>query len=330
LKIPLVHYQNPHTQIRRVGHPELNEAMMNILMTGATGLVGSAVVKTLAGEGHTIYRLVRPGKEKPGEAAERVVDVPWDPVVGEIGGAMERVDAAINLAGASIMGGRWTEKRKAVLRSSRVETTRSLVSAIAKMNPRTRVLVSASAVGYYGNRGDEILTEKSEVGRGFLAELASEWEAEAIRAEAFGVRVVRARFGIILAKHGGALPQMMAPLKLGLGGKLGTGRQWMSWVALDDVVAIIKRALADDALRGAVNVVAPEPVRNDEFTMLLAKTMHRPAIFAAPAFLLRLAMGQMADEALLASERAAPQKLEQVKYQFIHTHAGEALQALLG
>lgn len=303
---------------------------MNILMTGATGLVGSALVKTLAGEGHTIYRLLRPGKEKPGEAAERVVDVPWDPVDVEIGGAIGGVDGVINLAGASIMGGRWTEKRKAVLRSSRVETTRGLVGAMAKMNLRPRVLVSASAVGYYGNRGDEVLTEKSEVGRGFLAELASEWEAEAVKAEALGARVVRARFGIILAKDGGALPQMMAPLKFGLGGKLGSGRQWMSWVALDDVVVIIKRALVDDALSGAVNVVAPEAVRNDEFTALLAKAMHRPAIFAAPAFLLRLAMGEMADEALLASERATPQKLEQVKYQFIHSNAGEALQALLG
>lgn len=303
---------------------------MNILMTGATGLVGSALVKTLAGEGHTIYRLLRPGKEKPGEAAERVVDVPWDPVDVEIGGAIGGVDGVINLAGASIMGGRWTEKRKAVLRSSRVETTRGLVGAMAKMNLRPRVLVSASAVGYYGNRGDEVLTEKSEVGRGFLAELASEWEAEAVKAEALGARVVRARFGIILAKDGGALPQMMAPLKFGLGGKLGSGRQWMSWVALDDVVVIIKWALVDDALSGAVNVVAPEAVRNDEFTALLAKAMHRPAIFAAPAFLLRLAMGEMADEALLASERATPQKLEQVKYQFIHSNAGEALQALLG
>ena len=303
---------------------------MNILMTGATGLVGTALVKALAGDGHTIYRLLRPGKEKPGEAAERVVDVPWNPVDREIGGAIGGVDAAINLAGASIMGGRWTDKRKAVLRSSRVETTRGLVGVMARMNPRPRVLVSASAVGYYGNRGDEILTEKSEVGRGFLAELASEWEAEAIRAVAYGVRVVRARFGIILAKEGGALPQMMAPLKYGLGGKLGSGRQWMSWVALDDVLAIIRRALVDDALSGAVNVVAPEAVRNDEFTALLAKAMHRPAIFAAPAFVLRLAMGEMADEALLASERATPQKLEQVQYQFIHSNLGEALQTLLG
>jgi uncharacterized protein len=303
--------------------------MMNILMTGATGLVGTALTKALAGDGHTIYRLLRPGKEKPGETTERVVDVSWNPSDGEIGGPIGGADAAINLAGASIMGGRWTQKRRAVLRSSRVETTRGLVSAMAKMNPRPRVLISASAVGYYGNRGDEILTEKSEVGRGFLAELASEWEAEAIRAGAFGVRVARTRFGIILAKEGGALPQLMAPFKFGFGGKLGSGRQWMSWVALDDVVAIIRRALVDEALSGAVNVVAPEAVRNDEFTMLLAKAMHRPAIFAAPAFVLRLAMGEMADEALLASERATPQKLEQVKYQFIHSNAGEALQMLL-
>jgi uncharacterized protein (TIGR01777 family) len=302
--------------------------MMNILMTGATGLVGTALVKALAGNGHKIFRMVRLGKEKPGEA-EGIVDMPWNPRDGEIAGTVGGVDGVINLAGASIMGGRWTGERKAVLRSSRIETTRGLVSAMAKMNPRPRVLVSASAVGYYGDRGDEILTEKSEMGRGFLAELASEWEAEAMRAEVHGVRVVLARFGVILAKDGGALPEMMAPLKFGLGGKLGSGRQWMSWVALDDVVAIIRRALVDEALSGAVNVVAPEAVRNDEFTMLLAKAMHRPAIFAAPAFVLRLAMGEMADEALLASERAAPQKLEQVKYQFIHSNVGETLQALL-
>ena len=168
------------------------------------------------------------------------------------------------------------------------------------------------------------------MGRGFLAELASEWEAEAVKAEALGVRVVRTRFGIILAKEGGALPQMMAPLKFGLGGKLGSGRQWMSWVVLDDVVAIIKRALVDDALNGAVNVVAPEAVRNDEFTALLAKAMHRPAIFAAPAFVLRLAMGEMADEALLASERGAPQRREQVDYRFIPSTPGAGLPALWG
>jgi uncharacterized protein len=317
---------------------------MNILMTGATGLVGTALVKTLAGAGHTIYRLVRPGSkthlggDENDAMAARVNDIAWDPKSGEFGGvpgsgvpqsAGRQIAAVINLAGASIAGGRWTEERKALLRSSRIDTTRGLVRAISKMSKLPRVLISASAIGYYGNRSDEVLTESSDAGRDFLAQLAKDWETEAMKAELFGTRVILARFGIILAKHGGALRQMMLPFRFGLGGKLGTGRQWMSWVTVEDVVGILRRALEDDALAGPMNVVAPEAVRNAEFTRLLAEAMHRPAIFTVPAFALRFAMPEMADALLLGSQRVAPQKLEQSGYQFLHAQLDEALKSIL-
>jgi uncharacterized protein (TIGR01777 family) len=310
---------------------------MNILMTGSTGLVGSALVKTLAGEGHTIYRLTRPGSKTNEATANRVFDVPWEPSTGKIGGPFagaergttDHGDAVINLAGASIGGGRWTKERKVLLRASRIDTTRALVSAVKKMSKRPQVLISASAIGYYGDRGDEVLTESSEPGTGFLAEVAKQWEAEAVQAEALGIRVVRARFGIILAKQGGALRQMMLPFKFAIGGKLGSGRQWMSWITLEDVVRIVRRALEDHALNGAVNVAAPEPVRNAEFTRLLANAMHRPAIFTVPAFALRFAMGEMADALLLGSQRVAPQELEQRGYQFLHSKLDDALTAIL-
>jgi len=202
------------------------------------------------------------------------------------------------------------------------------VSAIAKMDKRPQVSISASAIGYYGNRGDEVVTEESAPGTDFLAELAKEWENEAVKAEEFGVRVVLLRFGIILAKEGGALPKMMLPFKYGLGGKLGSGRQWTSWIALQDVVAIIQAALRNDSWKGPVNLVAPQPMRNADFTKSLAKVMHRPAMFAAPAFALRLAMGEMA-ETLLGGARVAPRMLEQHGYRFLYANLDEALKAIL-
>jgi uncharacterized protein (TIGR01777 family) len=309
---------------------------MKIVMTGATGLVGTALVKTLSADGHMIYRLVRHGKQKnDSEKLHNVVDVPWDTTDEQGEGALAAVDqadepiAAVNLAGASIVEGRWTEERKALLRSSRIDTTRRLVESFAKMKKRPSVLVSASAIGCYGNRGDEVLTEDSEVGADFLAKLAMDWETEALKARALGVRVVLARFGIILAKNGGALPAMMKPFKFGLGGKLGSGKQWMSWVALDDVVQIIKRGLLEDRFRGAVNVVAPEPVRNSEFTEVLAKAMHRKAIFSAPAVALRLAMGEMADALLLVSQRVVSRRLQERGYAFTHPKLKETLRVIL-
>jgi uncharacterized protein len=311
--------------------------MMNILITGATGLVGTALVKTFAVEGHTIYRLTRAKTSKRGAQERGVFDLPWNPGTGEIGGSVgssapqvpSNVDAVINLAGAPVVDGRWTKDRKTILRSSRVDTTRGLVSATAKMDKRPRVLISASAIGYYGDRGEEVVTEKSEAGSDFLAELAKDWENEALKAEELNVRVVLLRFGIILAKQGGALPKMMLPFRFGLGGKLGSGRQWTSWITLEDVVAIIGVALRSDIWKGPVNLVAPGTVRNSDFTRALGKVMHRPAIFAAPAIALRLAMGEMA-ETLLGGARAQPKVLEQHSYHFLHANVEEALKAILG
>jgi len=314
---------------------------MKIVVTGSTGLVGTALVNSLTRDGHTVCRLVRRetttgkrGSEKRAASAQ-VIDVAWDP---EDPGAsslvhsrdkVDGVEAVVNLAGASIAGGKWTTERKMQLRSSRVRTTRALVSALEKAKVRPKVFVSASAIGIYGNRGDEVLTEESKSGDDFLAGLAREWEAEAVKAEALGARVVCARFGIILAKHGGALAQMMRPFKFGAGGKIGSGRQWMSWITLDDVVGVLRMALENAAVKGAVNVVAPEPARNARFTQELARVMHRPALFPAPEFALRLALGEMADALLLASQRVKPHRLQELGYAFQHADLAHALAEVL-
>lgn len=301
---------------------------MKILVTGSTGLVGTALVKSLASDGHTVCRLIRQ-QSKTTSGSKDGFDVAWNPATGELGGAGVGPDAVINLAGASIAGGRWTEKRKELLRTSRIDTTQALVKALAKMDARPRVLVSASAIGIYGDRADEVLTEKSKPGTDFLAGLAGEWEAEALKAEALGIRVVLARFGIILARHGGALAKMLLPFKLGAGGRLGSGKQWMSWITLEDVVGIIRFALENGAARGAMNVVAPQPVQNLAFTKTLARALHRPALFPAPAFALRLALGEMADALLLSSQRVNSQKLQQLGYSFVYSDLLSALSAVL-
>jgi len=301
---------------------------MKILVTGSTGLVGTALVKVLGSDGHTVCRLMRP-QSKAASGSKDGFDVAWNPATGELGGAGVGPDAVVNLAGASIAGGRWTNKRKELLRTSRIDTTRALVKALAKMNARPRVLVSASAIGIYGDRGDEVLTEESKPGTDFLAGLAREWEAEALKAEALGIRVVLTRFGIILARHGGALAKMLLPFKLGAGGRLGSGKQWMSWITLDDVVGIVRFALENGAVQGAMNVVAPQPVQNAEFTKTLARTLHRPALFPAPAFALRLTLGEMANALLLSSQRVTPQKLRQLRYAFLHPELPSALGAVL-
>jgi hypothetical protein len=197
------------------------------------------------------------------------------------------------------------------------------------MATRPRVLVSASAIGYYGNRGDEILKESSEPGNQFLSGIAKEWEAEARKAEVLGIRVVVARFGVVLAKAGGALPRMVQPFRLGLGGRIGDGQQWMSWVTLADAVGAVTFALENGAVRGPVNVVSPQPVRNVDFTAALAKALHRPALFPAPAFALRLAFGEMADALLLSSQRVAPEELQRTGYRFLDEDLNAALAANL-
>jgi uncharacterized protein len=302
---------------------------MKILVTGATGLVGNALVQALARDGHTVCRLVRPQTKTEG-GARGAFDVTWNPETGELGGAAVGADAVVNLGGASIADGRWTESRKKILRTSRVDATHSLVTALGKMNAKPSALVSASAIGFYGNRGDELLTETSTPGEGFLPDLSKDWEAEALRAEMFRMRVVLPRFGIILAKHGGALPKMTLPFRLGVGGRVASGRQWMPWVALDDVVEIIKFVLATRDVSGPINVVAPEPVRNVEFTRALADVLHRPALFPAPALALKFALGrEMAEALLLSSHRVIPAALTRIGYRFLHPQLQPALQAVL-
>jgi uncharacterized protein (TIGR01777 family) len=301
---------------------------MKILVTGATGLVGRALVAALARDGHMVCRLVRPGTKTEG-GAPGAFDVAWNPETGELGGAAVGAEAVVNLGGAPIADGRWTEARKKLLRSSRIDATRSLVTALGKMNVKPDVLLSASAIGIYGNRSDEILTEESTAGNDFLAAMAKNWEAEAMRAEQVRTRVVLARFGIILDKNGGALPKVMLPFRLGLGGRIGSGKQWMSWIRLDDVVSALQFALINRIVRGPLNVVSPEPVTNADFTRALANVLHRPALFPAPAFALRLATGEMADALLLASQRVVPGKLNQAGFKFRHATLQRALHDLL-
>jgi len=303
---------------------------MKILMTGSTGFVGTALCQDLQSAEHTVCRLVRPGTPAEKPRGAEGFDVNWNPATGELGGAAVGADAVVNLAGASIADGRWTVERKQLLLASRVDTTRALVQALARMAARPRVLVSASGIGYYGSCGDRVLTEESPLGHDFLSRLGQEWEAEAAKAEALGIRVVRARFGIILAKHGGALPRMARPFMWGAGGKIGSGEQWMSWVTLQDVVAILRFALENGAARGPLNVVSPQSVRNAEFTRVLARTLHRPALFPAPASALRLLLGEMADELLLSSQRAMPAQLEKLGYRFLHPDLPGALAAVFG
>jgi uncharacterized protein (TIGR01777 family) len=290
---------------------------MRILVSGSTGFLGTALVETLQREGHAVARLVRPGTSQKRASSAGAQTVAWDPVAGHFdAAAAEGADALIHLAGASIAGGRWNAKRKELLRTSRIDATRHLIASLAKLQHPPRVIVGASAIGYYGSRGDETLTEASAPGNDFLAGTCREWEAEEARGAQFGARVVHLRFGIILAAHGGALPQMALPFKLGAGGRLGDGRQWMSWLTLGEAVRIVRFALATSTLAGPVNAVTPNPVRNSEFTKVLAKALHRPALFPAPALALRLAVGEMADALLLGSQKVMPSKLTEAGYIF--------------
>jgi uncharacterized protein len=298
---------------------------MRVLMTGASGLVGTALAADLRAAGVTVNRFVRPG------TAAAAGDVAWNPDTDEMNlAAAEGSDAVVNLAGASIGGGRWTAKRKALLRASRVDLTTRLVAGLGRLKKPPAILVSASAIGYYGDRGEESLTEASASGQDFLAAITRDWEAAAMKAEQFGIRTVIARFGIVLAKNGGALPRMLTPFKIGAGGRIGSGKQWMSWVALVDVVGAVRFAIEDPEVRGPVNVVAPNPARNADFTRALARVLRRPAIFPAPAFALRLMLGEMADALLLSSQRVVPQKLSERGFRFQYAELEAALRRAVG
>jgi len=301
---------------------------MRLAVTGSTGLVGSALVESLAADGHEVLRLLRPASRAP---AGPGTAVRWNPTAGELDrAALEAADAVVHLAGASIADGRWNGRRKELLISSRVDTARHLIGELATLSQKPKAFVSASAIGIYGDRGEEILSEESVPGSDFLGRLAQAWEAEAARAEEHGIRAVMLRFGIILSPKGGALGKMLTPFKLGVGGRLGSGRQWMSWITLADTVRVIRAAIESPDLRGPVNTVAPNPVTNADFTRALAQALHRPAIFPAPAFALRLMLGEMADALLLSSQRVAPKRLENLGHRFQHPELGPALRAVLG
>jgi uncharacterized protein (TIGR01777 family) len=297
---------------------------MKILLTGASGLVGRALSYSLNTEGHDVVRLVRPGHALgPGDAS-------WSPETAELDAARATgADAAVNLAGASIAQARWSAARKALLRSSRVDYTRSLLQALARLPQPPKVFISASAVGYFGDRGDEVLTDQSAPGNDFLARLARDWEEEALRAQEFGMRVVVLRFGVVLSSVGGALKRMLLPFRVGLGGRLGPGKQWLSWLTLPEAVRMIRHGMENSSWQGAFNATSPNPVTNAEFTRELARVLRRPAVFPAPAFMLRLALGELADGLLLASQRAIPRRLLELRYSFQHPNLAEALTAVL-
>ncbi|HTS34705.1 MAG TPA: TIGR01777 family oxidoreductase [Candidatus Solibacter sp.] len=290
----------------------VNVHMARVLVSGASGLVGSALVPAFRSAGAHVVRLTRPGAAAGNGGDERI---PWDPSRPLAPEAVSGFDAVVHLAGESIVG-RWTEAKKARIRESRIPATTNLAKALAAAKDRPAVFLSASAIGYYGNRADEVLTEEAAPGTGFAADLAREWEAATTAAAQAGIRTVQIRTGIVLATNGGALPKMLPAFKLGVGGKVGSGQQWMSWVDLQDVVGAIHHLLRSDLVNGPVNVVAPRPVTNAEFTKILAGVLSRPAIFPMPAFAARLAFGQMADELLLASQRVEPMRLIESGYPF--------------
>jgi uncharacterized protein len=303
---------------------------VRVLISGSSGMIGRAVARSLAGDGHEVSRLVRPKSGTAGAESVAAWDVRWDPASGEFDAdAAEGSDAVIHLAGASIGDGRWTPERKELLRTSRVDATRHLVAGLAALNTKPKVFIAASAVGFFGDRGDEKLTEYSGPGNDFLAVLTRDWERESQLASDFGARVVTPRFGIVLSTRGGALPRMALPIKLFVGGELGSGRQWMSWITLADAVGVIRFALENEAVRGPVNGVAPNPERNADFTRALARALHRPAIFPAPAFALRLMLGEMADALLFSSQRALPERLLSLGFSYRDPELTAALQRIV-
>jgi uncharacterized protein (TIGR01777 family) len=296
---------------------------MKVAVTGASGLVGTALLQSLAEDSHSSVKLVR---TKPNTASE----LQWDPLTGNTDqSALEQVDAVVHLAGENIAEGRWTDEKKSRIRQSRVVGTRNLSETIAALQKQPKAFVCASAVGFYGDRGDEILSEDSPSGEGFLAEVCREWESASDPAERAGIRTVRLRIGVVLSRAGGALPKMLTPFKLGIGGKIGPGSQYMSWITRDDLVSIIRFVLKDDSVRGAVNAVSPNPVTNLRFTKALGQAVSRPAILPMPAFAARLVLGHMADELLLASQRVKPVRLLDRGFEFKDTEIEAALVKVL-
>ena len=305
--------------------------MARILISGASGLIGAALVPAFTADGYEVTRLVRGSAKNTNELA-------WEPMREVSPALVSGFDAVVHLSGENVAG-RWTEEKKRKIRESRVVSTRNLAWAIAKAEAPPRTFVCASAIGYYGNRGDEILTEESAAGAGFLPDVCREWEA-ATHVGIAGVRVVNLRFGIVLSKEGGALKEMLRPFRLGLGGKIGSGRQWWSWIHIDDAIAAVLQCLpagrgraaphVSGFISGPANIVAPNPVTNAEFTRVLASVMKRPAILVVPGFAAKLAFGEFAQEGILASARVMPKKLQESGFQFRYQDLQGALEELLG
>jgi uncharacterized protein len=302
---------------------EEEERSMRVAISGASGLVGSALTPVLTSAGHEVRPMVRPdGRPAPGSIA-------WDPQAGSLDlAALEGVGAVVHLAGESIAS-RWTAERKRRIRESRVKGTRLIAESVARLATRPSVLVCASAVGIYGPRGSEPLDETTASGTGFLAEVCRAWEEAADPARAAGIRVVHSRFGVILSEKGGALAKMLTPFKFGVAGKVGSGEQYMSWIALDDVIGAIQHALGTPKLAGPVNTVAPTSVTNLEFTKTLGSVLSRPTVLGMPAFAARLVFGEMAQELLLSGQRAVPARLLAAGFRFRHPELEETLRAIL-
>ncbi len=293
---------------------------MQITLTGATGFVGNGLVARFEAAGHKLHLLAR----KPHASIPTSI---WDATKAAPAEAFANADAVIHLAGEPVSQ-RWNAAVKERIRNSRTEGTRHIVDAIGRMSKKPSVLISASAVGYYGSRGDEVLTESSKPASDFLGDVCVGWEREALRAKTMGVRVVLPRISLVLGKEGGALAKMLPPFKAGLGGTLGAGTQWMAWIHLDDLIGLMEFALKTPTLEGPVNAAAPNPVRNTEFTRQLAKAVHRPALFPVPEFALKLLFGEMA-RIVIASQRVIPQAAEKAGFTFEYPELPEALRAVL-
>jgi uncharacterized protein (TIGR01777 family) len=296
---------------------------MKVLIAGASGLVGSALIPALGAEGAEVTRLVR--------TSAGAGEIEWHPNNDQIDATkLEGFDAIINFAGENIAGGRWTDDVKRKIHDSRVNGTHLLSEAIAGLKQPPKVFLCASATGIYGDRDDETLDEQSDSGGGFLAGVCREWEQATEPAGAAGVRTVNLRFGPILAREGGMLAKLLTPFKMGMGGKVGSGKQYISWVAIDDAVGAIKLALKDESIRGPLNIVSPRPVTNEEFTKTLGHVLSRPTALSVPAFAARLAFGEMADEMLLTSQRVIPKRLNDVGYEFEYPELEGAFRKYLG
>ena len=306
-----------------MSEPTALDPGMRVAVTGSSGLIGTALVESLASDGIRAVRLVRRPPENQDE-------IEWNPAAGRIdGAALEGVDAVVHLAGAGIADGRWSENRKRLIRDSRVAGTRLLAETLAGLERKPEVLVSASAVGYYGDRGDEPLDERAPRGDGFLAEVCDAWEEAAGPAAEAGVRVVHPRIGFVLSGRGGGLPKMLLPFRLGMGGRIGSGRQQVSWISLDDLVAILRFVIAREEIAGPVNAVSPRPVANEEMTRALGRALGRPTLFPVPASLIGLLFGEMGRATILTSARALPERLERAGYRFLHPDIDSALRAAL-